>query len=312
MKKYILNIIRNKNIVFLFILLVVILFFSLFYRNIEGFDLGSMSSSSSSSSKPIPDKYQYLAPLPEGSVWSPEFQDKFLEHLKKTNPSVTKEVLSTPYPFWGNKTLMQSASQKEAQYFLDNGMWPYDEYIVNYLTKEKNPTMSATDLENLRKGMPNRFAYVATVASGTVPQMKMLDKIFGGYNNNKAENDKYWKCVNGDLLVKDGEGGEYKSSTDYSFFPNNIPGFSFEGESCNLCAIQMTKMDGGGGHSAQDVYDSPNNNCKFKMSGEIPEAYNIYIGKYGNAPSESVPSSTNSSDSSDEYKKCMSNCEKLK
>ena len=106
-------------------------------------------------------------------------------------------------------------------------------------------------------------------------------------------------------------------TTDYSFFPSNVTGFSYDGDACNICQIPQTTMDTGGFNSAEDIYNSSNNKCKFTMSGDIPEAYNVYIGKYGNAPSESVPSSTTtttdaSSSSCSDYQKCISSCDSLK
>jgi hypothetical protein len=158
--KSILMFFQNKKIMFLFILLVLILISGLTFSLVEGFDLGSFDTSSLDTlSKPIPEQYQYLAPLPEGSIWAPDFQDKFVEYLKKNDPKATKENLSTPSPIYGGKTLMQMASQKEAQYYMDNGLWPYDEYVVNYFTKEANPPVSATQLEQTRKMFPNRAIY---------------------------------------------------------------------------------------------------------------------------------------------------------
>jgi hypothetical protein len=307
--KSVLMLFQNKKIMFLFILLVLILISGLTYTLVEGFDLGSFDTSSlDASSKTIPEQYQYLAPLPEGSIWAPDFQDKFVEYLKKNDPKATKEALSTPSPFYGGKTIMQVASQKEAQYYIDNGLWPYDEYIINYVTKEMNPPMKLSDLEMMRKMMPNR-AYYVLVAKNTVPQLKMLNEIGDINKEHKTDNGKSWTCTkNGELQIKD-DGGSLLSSTDYSFFPNNISGFSYEGDPCNVCQISKIALSKGGLIDYEAAYNSLENTCKFKMSGDVPEAYNVYIGKYGNAVSESTPSSTTSAD---EYQKCISSCEKFK
>ena len=305
--KNIITLFQNKKIMFLFILLVLILISSLTVSLVEGFDLGSFDTSS----KPIPEQYQYLAPLPEGSVWAPDFQDKFVEYQKKNDPKATKENLSTPNPFFGGKSLMQTASQKEAQYYMDNGLWPYDDYIINYVTKEMNPPIKPSDLEMMRKSFPNR-AYYGLVAKNTVPQLKMLNEIGNTFKENKTDNGKSWQCTkDGELKIQE-EGGSLASSTDYSFFPNNISGFSYEGDPCNVCQITKIAWSKGGAIDYNATYNSLENTCKFKMSGEIPEAYNVYIGKYGNAPSESIPSSTTSTSSGDEYQKCISSCDKYK
>jgi hypothetical protein len=313
MKGYIksfINIFTNKKVLFLFFVLVVALLLGT--TLVEGFDLpgsSSLSSINSSNEKPIPDQYKYLAPLPEGSVWSPELQDKFVAKLKSLDPNstVTKDILNNPIFFLGNKTFMQSASSEEAEYFIDNGMWPYDDYIINYLTKEQNPPASLTDIENTRKQIPNRGIYNMVVVNRTVPQLKMLNDIFLPIAH-KTDNGKEWYCMSNSLLVKD-DAGSFIYNKDFSFFPSNIPGFSFEGDACNVCDIpQVAQQMGAGAHSNQEIYDSPFNKCKFKMSGEIPEAYNIYLGKYGNSSSKSVPASATGED----YQTCVSSCDKFK
>ena len=306
MKNIINKILENKLVLLLLVLLALIMFL-LSYRMVETFDtLGTTSS------KPIPDQYKYLAPLPEGSVWSPEFQDKWIAKLKEKNPNdtTTKESLAAPVAWYGNKSLMQMASQTEAQYFLDNGLWPYDDYVTNFLKNVSTTPMSDQDLESTRKMFPNRFMYAEGVTYQTVPQYKMFDSIYKSFDFQKANNDKYWKCTSGTLQVKDGEAGTPADSTDYSFFPSNVQGFSFDQEPCNVCSLSV----GGNASVVASKYNSPENTCKFSMSGEVPEAYNIYIGKYGTAPSESVPaSSTGTSVTSDnQYSKCVSDCDKYK
>lgn len=305
MKNIINKILENKLVLLLLVLLALIMFlFS--YRMVETFDtLGTTSS------KTIPDQYKYLAPLPEGSVWSPEFQDKWIAKLKEKNPNdtTTKESLAAPVAWFGNKSLMQLASQTEAQYFLDNGLWPYDDYVTNILKNVQSPPMSDQELEGARKAYPNRFMYSAGVTFQTVPQYKMFAALRSS-DFQKANNDKYWKCSNGTLQVKDGEAGTPADSTDYSFFPSNVQGFSFDQDPCNVCSFANVPSI----NMVADKYNAPENTCKFSMSGEVPEAYNIYIGKYGTAPSESVPaSSTGTSVTSDnQYAKCVSDCDKYK
>lgn len=299
---------QNKKILFLLVLLVLVLVLSLTYKITEGFDMGSFDTSlGTSTAKDIPEQYKYLAPLPEGSVWTPEFQDKYIGAK-----NMKKEDLTVKSPLYGGKSLMEVASQKEAEYFLENGLWPYDDYVTNYLLKEWTPPQSATQIEQTRKMMPNRVIY-NMISLQTVPQMKMLYQI-GNYmgGENKLPNGKSWKCTkDGELQTKE-EGGSLTASTDYSFFPNNITGFSYEGDPCNVCDITKIAWSKGGAVDYNAAYNSLENRCKFKMSGEIPEAYNVYIGKYGNAPSESSPASTGATSSGDEYQKCISSCDKFK
>ena len=66
MKNILINLFKNKQIGWLFIALVIILLVGLVFNRgiMEGFDLSSVdpSTAGSSSSKPIPEQYQYLAP----------------------------------------------------------------------------------------------------------------------------------------------------------------------------------------------------------------------------------------------------------
>jgi len=324
------NLLKNKKIGWLFIALVIILLVGLFFSKgiMEGFDLGSMDpskmSSLSSSSKPIPEQYKYLAPLPDGYAWSTEMQDKFIAYLKKSDPNATvdKTFLTTVNPMFGGKTLMQLASEEEVQNYLDNdGLWPWDEYIVNYLTT-KNPPATTADINQTRKQMPNRLMYKMSIENQTVPELKMLNDIWGSgfFNQIQGENDNKWYCnfVSNGQQSQDHYGfevvnsaGETKELTDYATIPDIIKDFSFEGDPCNICNLRSVNL-GAGMHTFEEIYNSDQNKCKFKMAGDIPEAYNIYIGKYGNAPVESSPASTTATTSGDEYKKCITSCDTYK
>lgn len=303
------NYLFNKNIILLLILIIGLITFRKLFKKIDGFDNLNLNPSSSNLSKPIPEQYQYLAPLPEGSVWTPEFQDKYISFLQKTNPSAKKDDLSNPNPFLGGKSLMEVASQKEAQYQLDNGIFPYDEYVTNFMLNEYTPAQTATQLETIRKMFPNRAAY-NFIQYQSVPQLKILGDIQNSQEN-KLPNGKSWKCLNESTFqTKEDDSSSFINSTDYSFLPNNIPDFSFEGDPCNVCSILKLQPTYGG--SPIKAYNSPENQCKFKMNGEIPEAYNVFIGKYGTAKSESNPSETDAKSSGDEYQKCITSCEKYK
>jgi hypothetical protein len=327
MKNIFINLFKNKQIRWLFIALVIILLVGLvfFKGNMEGFDLGSMDpSNAGSSAKPIPQQYQYLAPLPDGYAWSTEMQDKFIAYLKKqdANATIDKTFLTTANPGWGNKTYMQLASEEEVQYYLDNdGVWPWDEYIVNFLTT-KNPPLTTAEMTQMRKWSPNRLIYSGSIENQTVPQLKMINDLWNSssFNQIQGENDNKWYCnfVSNGQQSEDHYGfevvnsaGETKELTDYATIPDIIKDFSFEGDPCNICNIRSVNL-GTGAHTFEDIYNSDQNKCKFKMSGDIPEAYNIYIGKYGNAPAESSPASTDATTSGDEYKKCIASCDTYK
>ena len=132
------NIFNNK-IIYVIILIFFIFLVSYSYKLIEGFgfDLDSYKDIATSLTKPlktIPTDYDYLAPLPEGYVWNSDIQDKFLAYLKSKDPNnqSTKEDLSKPMFVFGGKSFMQSASSSEVSYFMDNNLWPYDTYVINY------------------------------------------------------------------------------------------------------------------------------------------------------------------------------------
>jgi len=280
---------------------------------VEGFDLNSLSSSTSTSSKPIPEQYQFIAPLPDGYAWSTETQDKWVSYSKKRDPNADADTIKAELA--KQNSLMQMVSEEEVLYFIDKEMWPWDEYMINYFSSINTPT---DQVSQLRKAFPNRYIYKMKVENETVPQFKIINDIFNSnsMSPNQGSNDKKWYCnyvSNGqqsqdhyDFNVVNGD--ETTTVTDYSTIPDIIQGLSFEGDACNICDMRKIRIDGQ--HDNMDVYNSSENKCKFKMSEEIPEAYNVYIGKYGNAPVQSTPASTGTSDN--EYKKCISSCDTYK
>jgi len=281
--------IKNPQILFLFVfLLFIILIGLLFSKNVmDGFEIGAPTIgtppiselTSPNIKKDIPEEYKFLAPIPDGSVWTPEIQDAFVTSQQKRDPNFTTETLKTP--IIGNKTWMQWASQEEAQYFVDNKKWPYNEYITNYITD--NPKFlgngNAVTADQLSPQVPNRMVYGFYIAPQTVPQLKFFNQLFSLNFPHEAENSKFWQCTtNGTLQTKDGENGSMADNSDSSFFQSNIAGFSFTGEPCNACAIPQIKI--GGTYTFQDIYNSNQNTCKFTISGDT-EAYKVYTGVYG-------------------------------
>jgi len=312
-----LNLFKNKKIVFLFILLVLVLIAGLSYKLVEGFDLGGLTSGSSSStsgSKSIPQDLENLAPLPDGYAWSTEMQDKWIAYGQKQNPnnkaspSEIKTQLASVNPQFGGKSFMQLASEKEVQYYMDNGAWPIDEYVTNYFN-----SLGSTGVDQLKqfsKQMPNRFLYMYFVEGQTVPQIKMITNIFNSssFTQQTGENGDKWYCEMSGQNQWDfklvNSAGETSTLTDYNKIPEIIKDFSFEGDPCNICGVRGTGKSG----SFLDVYNSDENKCKFKMTGEVPEAYNVFVGKYGNAPTDSSPASTTPLPGDNDYKKCVAAC----
>jgi len=279
-----LNLFVNSKVQFLFIFLCIIIISSFFFNSIEGFE----------TSKNIPSQYEYLSPIPENAVWADEVQQKFIEkynsiHNLTGDSLLTKEKLTAPNPFLGNRGFMGTVSEKEALYYIENGIFPYDEYVTNYLSTQANPPIDQNNLNNYQKGFPNRAVYKLLIKNQTVPQLKTISDILWPTRHD-LDNGKGWLCQQGSFYYTDNVTSQQPAiSTDYGLFETIIPDFKFENGPCNVCELQNIKSQAG--QQITDVYDSPENKCKFKV-GEVPEAYNIYMGNYGTVNSNVFPSST--------------------
>ena len=300
------KLLNNKKIHFLFILFLCILFSSFFvsyFKLSEGFSLSSVSQPT------IPKEYEYLKPITD--TWSINTQLKFVDKMnpKKESTGVQIEWLSTtgtgsPFGAWFYPDgMMKWITEEEALYYIDNGMFPYDDYVTNYLTKIKDPPMSQTDLDNNKKILSNRSVYANVVLQNTYPGGKLISEMGSGQGGETPTDT--WTCRFGQLLLraKNDPAAQQKESTDYSFFTKNIPGFEFQGgEPCNPCEFATLPVP-------KDVspfnfvgrYNSPDNKCKFTVPGVVPEAYNIYMGNYGalssaSSKTDSDPSSIDTND----------------
>jgi hypothetical protein len=311
MKKNIISSFLNKNIwLILSIICILIFFYYLNFFNfklVERFDLNSLSVSTSSISSPtnsIPEQYKYLAPLPPGNIWSTETQDKWIKYMMSIDPNAKESDLKTsltnPNPVLGGKTYMEMVSEEEVNILVDTGLYPWDEYVTNFMSTSSNPPLTSEQIDSYRKFYPNRLAYYIWIEKNTVPQLKLLNQIWTGNFGFPIEgqNNSKWYCnyvstgvqANDHYDVTVVNGDTQTSVTDYSTLPSIIKDFSFEGDPCNVCSMRLIPNEGG--KTYQQIYDSPENKCKFKVAGDIPEAYNVYIGKYGNESGASTPSPT--------------------
>lgn len=307
---------NNKRLIFgifVFLFICVILAYLSGSRLVENFDMNSLTSSLSMTSVPgstsgFSSEYDFLAPIPPETVWSDEIQNTFVDKYNIVNnltgdKMMTKDKLPVePYGSFAN--IMSAASEKEAQYYIDNGFWPWDEYVTNFI--KNDPELSTSvDASKANILIPNRQAYQMWIEPKTVPLIQFLAKVFSP-SYKQAENDQYWQCTEGILQTKNGSDGQETTTTDYSFFEKNITDFHFTNGVCNPCAIPSTKMDPGR-HPPIDVYNSPNNQCKFTV-GTNPEAYNIFMGSKGLAST-----ATSVSDASTvNYEQCVTQCDKYK
>ena len=320
---YFLKLWKNHKIVvlFLFFLFIcVILAILSKSRIVEKFDMNSLTSSISTvsipgSSSDIPSEYDYLAPIPPGTVWSDATQNAYIDKFNIVNPAtqdnmLTKEKLSSKIV--GNKTWMDLASEKEAQYYIDNGMWQYDDYIKNFCKDNDKCNFFGLDFDKLQKAWPNRLIYELLIAAQTVPQLEFLNQL--AYKNsasifNQAENDQYWICTSDNaLMTRNGTDGQPSATTDYSFFEKNIKDFQFTNGTCNPCAIPSIQSGSGGFNPIKNQYYDPSNKCQFTI-GTNPEAYNIYMGAQGLAAASSPVSESSTTTN---YQQCVSQCDKYK
>lgn len=111
------------------------------------------------------DQYKYLAPVPANNTWSQDTMTKFAEKwngVNNTTAEATAESLSQ---------IMINATEEEAKYYIKNGNWPYDAYIMNYM--KQNPNLisnmkqddgSPQTLSNLAKHLSNRTLYSQLIA----------------------------------------------------------------------------------------------------------------------------------------------------
>jgi hypothetical protein len=285
------NVFRNNKKInifylFLFVILFVILFvmYSLFIRkNIENFDAESAISStlsSSSSSSNIQQKYNYLEPIPPNTIWSSDTQTSFVNKwnsvhdLSGNNALTTGELQMNPFP------IMSYATETEAEYYIQNGNWPYDDFVNNYIQTDAS-NVSTQEIQMYQSAWPNRFFYINFVAPNVVPFYKTLLSFEFNYTN-KANNNQWYQCQNGNLYTGLGDASgnlnwnDMSLNTDYTFFENNITNFKFTNQPCNPCSIFT--INDPQAHSLIDLYDSSANTCKFTV-GTNPDDFNVYTGQ---------------------------------
>ena len=102
-------------------------------------------------------EYQYLAPIPSGNKWSQTTEGQFLNKFNKVNTNMTygNDIL----PIFGIWAL-----EEEAQYYIQNGVWPYGSYLSNYISQ--NPGTIDVDVvgrkitnSDVMTFYPSRFVF---------------------------------------------------------------------------------------------------------------------------------------------------------
>jgi hypothetical protein len=140
----------------LWIILFAILLFMLFTDTSEGFV-----------SKPI-DKYDYLAPVPN-STWRQTTIQQFVDKYNE----MEKDQLNASTFATDKKGIayMKHALEEEAIYYSQNGQWPYNSYVSDYL--KANPTAipagmtvsnTTVNKDNIAQFYPNRYVYMSFIS----------------------------------------------------------------------------------------------------------------------------------------------------
>jgi len=116
------------------------------------------------------DQFQYLAPIKNSNTWSQNTMTQFAKKWNEKNNASGISVLqdnAQSLKFYISNTL-----EEEALYYIQNGIFPYDSYVTNYLNQ--NPTVipthetlaNGTPLipSNISQMWPNRIAYKQFIA----------------------------------------------------------------------------------------------------------------------------------------------------
>jgi hypothetical protein len=115
------------------------------------------------------DQYQYLAPDPSGNTWSADTITQFTAKYNTVNDLSGNKAIDSS-DFSAGSFFTENATEQEAQYYVQNGKWPYDSYVTTNL------------IPTIQKKFPNRFVYAMAIGSSEAnmnPQ-PVSYKIFSG------------------------------------------------------------------------------------------------------------------------------------
>jgi hypothetical protein len=133
------------------LILIFILLFMLVQPKVEGLVMG---------------KYDYLAPIPNlswGQITIQKFVDKYNEMGYNQLDSGTFTTDKKGMLF------MNYALEEEGLYYIQNGRWPYNEYVTNYLKSNSIPKGLNVDnvpitKDNIDQFYPNRYVYMSFIS----------------------------------------------------------------------------------------------------------------------------------------------------
>jgi hypothetical protein len=207
----------------------------------------------------------------EGFSWSPESTKHFLQ----IQHSINRNVIFDPIE------MQKQASQEELDYFLQNGMWPWSQEVIDLYSKmlgynpyirtyPQDAIISARTIYNQNailqimsfENKEGEFLINGLeVNDGSINPLEDLPAGFGnfGYSSGliKNRNNSIIKCkINPEgknmtlekttYTGKDGIIGlqtKDKSDVDYNDLENIIPGFKFTNGPCNPCVALNSPPD---------------------------------------------------------------------
>ena len=161
----------------LFFLGILIFILCMSYK--EGFEIPSATSvtdtansanysSNSAISLPSIGKYDYLKPIPIENTWNPDIKTKFINRFNiGLGTGNDKLMLKDDDPL---QDKVAFALEKEAVYYINNGKFPINLYVKDYLDANPDlfPPQQAGSLtikpKNLPQFLPNRLLYGAFIA----------------------------------------------------------------------------------------------------------------------------------------------------
>jgi len=125
-------------------------------------------------STPLIGEFDYLAPIPPDNTWSQDTIDKFIDKYNSANSLPATQMIN-PDTFVNYK-ITTVALEKEAIYFNDNGKWPINKYVTDYLTNHtpKHPIFGQAipnrpgqvySIDTLSTMWPNRLLYQIFIAT---------------------------------------------------------------------------------------------------------------------------------------------------
>lgn len=272
-------IIFGLSLFFIFIII-----FGIFNKSVESFSDNSTN------------EYENVAPLPSDNEWSQETQTAFIQKMNQMNQMKDASANQITSTIINNTDYMTIASEEEAKYFIEKGIWTWDNYITNYVNKqtEKMTETEKKKVEDYKKIFPNRLIYKA-IGQSTLPQSTILSSLNPDLGNGIVLSGKTNQIITckyankGTIKNPDGtnlvfpENGYYPYLTlskninnengtytlDNSIF-ESISGLSFDGQPCNICNIKDFNYLGAPFQSSNE------NKCNFSI--KTPKWYDIYSG----------------------------------